>query len=249
MNCAPDNSGRQSGLTLIELLVVIALIALLAALLLPALARAKGSAQRIRCVSNLHQLGLATHLYWDEHNGSAFRYRDYATNGGVVYWFGWIQDGSEGQRDFDVTQGALYPYLQGRGVELCPALADSPVPFKPKARGATYGYGYNLNFSSPSGKPAFNAWSVRRPGDTVVYADAAQVNFWQPPASPDSPMLEEWYYISAYETTVHFRHRQSANCWFCDGHVGSEKPAPGSLETLLPQAFVGRLPEALLRVD
>ena len=60
---------RHRGFTLIELLVTIAIIAMLAAMLFPSLARAKGSAQKISCVNNLRQLTAAAHMYSDDFEG------------------------------------------------------------------------------------------------------------------------------------------------------------------------------------
>jgi prepilin-type N-terminal cleavage/methylation domain-containing protein/prepilin-type processing-associated H-X9-DG protein len=232
---------RDSGFTLVEFLVVIAIIAILAGLLLPALNRAKGSAHRVKCFGNLRQLGLAAQMYWDDNTGRTFRYRGAATNGGDIYWFGWLARGSEGAREFDPAHGALFPYLGKGSVEICPSLDYAMRRFKLKAVGAAYGYGYNLQLSALAEQPALNVGRLSRPSETALLADAAQVNTFQAPASPENPMLEEFYYVSTYEATAHFRHSQKAVVLFCDGHVAPESAADGSFDRRLPGERVGRL--------
>jgi prepilin-type N-terminal cleavage/methylation domain-containing protein/prepilin-type processing-associated H-X9-DG protein len=114
------------GFTLIEMLVVIAIIAILAALLLPVLAKAKTKGQAITCVSNLHQLDLAWIMYADDYNGVL-----------VPNWIAdsraWI-DGTKGDVSTPigatnvaaVKEGLLFKYNPNVGVYMCPAATKGP---------------------------------------------------------------------------------------------------------------------------
>ncbi|MBI1842082.1 MAG: DUF1559 domain-containing protein [Verrucomicrobia bacterium] len=249
-NAAERAKARSDGrgFTLMETLLVVAVIAILASLVLPALARSRKTARRAQCVSNLRQLGLAAQMYWDDHEGWSFHYRAGETNGGDIYWFGWISRGAEGSRAMDHSQGVLFPYLEGRGVEICPSLRYEAATFKLKAQGAAYGYGYNLELSPKPARPPLSIRSLPRPSSTALFADAAQVNDFQAPASPDNPMLEEFYYVSPLEPTTHFRHEGSASVVYCDGHVEKQAPVEGSIDQRLPAENVGRLPRAALAI-
>jgi prepilin-type N-terminal cleavage/methylation domain-containing protein/prepilin-type processing-associated H-X9-DG protein len=241
---------NRRAFTLIELLVVVAVIAILAALLLPALARSKVSAWRADCSSNLRQLSLATLLYWDDNGDRCFQWYYGATNNGQLYWFGWLGNGVEGQRPMDLSAGVLYPYLAGSKVRLCPALNYAMGLVKLKASSPVYGYGYNVYLSAAG----MNRSQIKRPTGSALFADAAQINDFQAPASPQNPMLEEWYYLdnatnyssANYYPHGHFRHAQKANVAFCDGHVGAEGMLPGSRDRRMPSQYVGSLRAELL---
>jgi prepilin-type N-terminal cleavage/methylation domain-containing protein/prepilin-type processing-associated H-X9-DG protein len=119
---------RQRAFTLIELLVVIAIIAVLMAILMPALNRAREQGKRAMCIGNLRQLTLAWIMYADENDGKIVNGEGGYNRSREPAWVGqcWASDYGDGgqlaeeQQREGIKEGALWEYVKDLGVYQCP---------------------------------------------------------------------------------------------------------------------------------
>jgi prepilin-type N-terminal cleavage/methylation domain-containing protein/prepilin-type processing-associated H-X9-DG protein len=217
---------RSRAFTLIELLVVISIIAILAALLLPALAQAKAKGRSTTCKNNERQMGFALAMYLDDHRGYPFSvYVPSTEPKGATFWF-----------------DALSPYVKttwGDGIFKCPTYKWNF--FEGSGSGSS-------TIQSALGSYAYNSQGFRPvtvisgPDSEVNAAGLGSVHFGfthTPPVTDamikrpsdmfalgDSRFKQTWSGITGCEAEYKWSDHWGATSW--------ESPAFGKITTTLP---------------
>jgi len=188
---------RRRAFTLIELLVVIAIIAILAAILFPVFARARESARRASCASNLKQLALGFMMYTEDYDERLPNALSNASGenkiGGWMYYTQGAQSSSI-RANFDPKLGAIFPYIKNAQVYVCPS--DSEGQFT--------GNSYSMNSCTiEKSLAAFDQTTL-----WMLLGEESTIN----KSSDDG-------YFGLVTNTLSDRHLDGSNIAFLDGHV------------------------------
>ena len=230
---------KQNAFTLIEMLVVFSIVAMLMAILMPALVAARSRTRGLVCKSNLRQLVLASTGYATENEGFYVpAASDMWDDAGLHRWHGVRNTRDE---PFNASRGPLVGYLADGLVKECPAKVDfvKGQQWKMNFEQGCGGYGYNMTYigsriwqygiNGTGLKDVYAQTSrmteVAAPSQTLMFADTAiakdgknliEYSFAEPPFSVYAGREVTGFYMSP---SIHFRHKANTNVGWADGHI------------------------------
>lgn len=252
LNALRRNDPSRRGMSLIELLVVLAILALTAAVMLPALSQARQAGRSSVCLAALRCAGLAAQLYADDNDGYFWPYfTDIAgADGGRRWWFGFEPGGPAAtgggrHRTLDRSSGFLSKYLTATLVDLrCPSFPYASGKFFPKFSPEAGGFGYNAAALAGVGAGGASSGGPRKmqdfaaeSADVFVLADGVHFDRLDHSAGSivnqpfNEPAYIEWQEPSLFSRNAgvnggfgHFRHNGLAQSLYIDGHAAGQPP-------------------------
>ncbi len=231
----PRDGGGKGAFTLLELLVVVAMIAVLAAMLMPAISKAKVRSQAVACLNNNRQLATAWLLYADDHN-DRLAYNLGGPNRTSVAartnlnWVNnildWSTSNSDNTNTATITEASLSPYAnRAVGIYRCPSdQALSAIQRQAGWSGRVRSYSMNamvgdagelsatgINLNNPDYVQFFRLSAIPRPANIFVFLDE------HPDSINDGYFLNKAEYHEWVDLPASY-HNGAATFSFADGH-------------------------------
>lgn len=190
---------NRKGFTLIELLVVISIVAILISILLPALSKARQSAQTIQCGNNLHQISIMVAMYTNDNSN-----HDHLPYDGTA------------ESTFKNRMGFYMPKTHSTNEQwrklACPTLKFQFNYPTDTAGSLTYGWNFNARKDGPAIHLGNSLPTIKRPSDKILMLDS----YWYAPGTYYAFNLQSYN----AELVTQKAHNGSRNFFFADFHVG-----------------------------
>jgi prepilin-type N-terminal cleavage/methylation domain-containing protein/prepilin-type processing-associated H-X9-DG protein len=218
MSFHPGSARGLRGFTLIELLVVISILALLIALLLPALQKAQQLAVSTQCLSRVRQLGVGWYTYATDNDGKLMMSdtTHYSEHG--PYTDRWI-DSKHGNSHDSIRAGAMFEYIDRFDAYRCPAdETDKTWSFSiNNLMNGTYTHTWRSGYPDTKEDYAHKLNQITQPSEAIVLAEENDTRSFN---------RGSWIIPSEGDSWVDFPatyHPKGANFSFADGHAEYHK--------------------------